>query len=106
MGGNDVNCLTTLQSRVERCERTVNPTGDAGVAYVGMNSVGEVDRRRTARKGIDVAIGREDVHFFGKQIGFQRLNKVVITAGVFPEFEYFLKPTFGEILARTGDTIR
>ena len=49
-----------VQFAVERDEPAVDPRADGPVAHLGVDGVGEVDRRGPGRQGHDLALGRED----------------------------------------------
>ena len=50
----------------------VDAAGDAAVADIGMDRIGEVDRRTASRKTLDVALGCEDEDLVFEQVDAQR----------------------------------
>ena len=55
----------------------VDQHADAGVADVGVDRIGEVDRRRAARQSDDAALRREAEHLIVEQLEFGVLQKFV-----------------------------
>ena len=60
VGGEDLDRITRLESGVERYETAVDLGANAAMPDVGVNRVGEVDRRRSDRQLDDLALRRED----------------------------------------------
>ena len=55
----DLDDVAVLESIVERDEPVVHLRADRAVADVGVDAIGEVERRRAGRQVLDVALGRE-----------------------------------------------
>ena len=61
LGGDDLDALAAGERRVERHDVAVDPRAAAAVAEVGVQRVGEVDRRRARRQVDHPALRREHV---------------------------------------------
>ena len=57
-----------LQPVGERHDAAVDLGPDAAVADVGVDGVGEIDRRRPGRQALHLALGREDVDLVVEQV--------------------------------------
>ena len=56
----DLDDVAALQGAVERGELIIHFGGRAGVADIGMDGIGEIDRRGIFRQVDDIAFGGED----------------------------------------------
>ena len=67
--------------RVERDEPPVDLGADALVPDVGVDAIGEVERRRAAGQLFDLALRREDVDLVLEDVGLERVDKLLRAAG-------------------------
>ena len=84
--GDDLNDVAVVQLVSQRCDGAVGPRAGAVVTDFGVDRIREVDRRGTARKHPDVALGRRgferdcfrlrssDLHRSGQRHGGNRLR--------------------------------
>ena len=80
------------QLRLERHQAAVDPRPDAAVAHLGVDGVGEVDRRRAGRQRDDLALGREDVDLVLLQVELQRLEELDRVVGLAVDVGDALEP--------------
>src|SRR5215831_1234841 len=66
--GDHLHDVALPEGVAERDELAVDLRAHAVMPHVGVNGVGEVDRRGAFRQGLDVALRREDVDLVGKEI--------------------------------------
>ena len=85
LGGHDFNDVAVLQLRFQRHQPVVDPGAHAGMAHLGMDTVGEIQGHGAGRQLDHVALGREDVDVFIEQVFAHGLHEL---AGV----PYFLLP--------------
>ncbi len=69
-------------ARVERDQAPVDPGADAGVADLGVDGVGEVDRRGVDRQRDDLALRGEDEDLVLLEVDLQPLHELVGVAGL------------------------
>ena len=62
------------------------------MADIGVHGVGKIDRSGPARKRHDLALGREDIDFFGKQVALDVLQKFLGIARFGLNFQKTLQP--------------
>ena len=60
LGREDLDDVAVVEHALEGHELAVDPRSDTAVAHLGVDRVGEVDRRRPGGKGDHVALRRED----------------------------------------------
>ena len=60
--GDDLDLVAVGELRAQRQHAAVDLGADAGVADLAVDGIGEVDRRRAARQGDQLALGREAEH--------------------------------------------
>ncbi len=60
----------------------VDPGAGAVVADLGVDGVGEVDRRRPLRQLDHLALGSEDEHLVGEQVQSQSVEELDVVLGV------------------------
>src|SRR5204863_520173 len=85
LGGEDLHEVAALQPVVERDDPAVDLRADHTVADVGVNRVGEVDRRRARRQYLHLALRREDVDLVREEVGAEGLEELArpeISAGM------------------------
>ncbi len=66
-----------LQARVDRHVAAVDVGADRSVADVGVNRVGEIERRRAPRQRDEAALGREAEHLVLEQLELGVLEKLL-----------------------------
>ena len=76
----DFDDVAVFEAGAERHHLAVDARADALVADVGVNRVGEVDRRRAARKRLDLAFRREGVDLLGIELDLQVLDELLRVA--------------------------
>ena len=74
--GDDLDGVARVQLGVEREQPAVDPGADAAVTDLGVDRVGEVDRRRAGRQGDDLALRREDVDLVLLEVDLERLEEL------------------------------
>ena len=69
---------------MERHDPPVHLRADRAVADVGVDGVGEVDRRRAGRQRLHLALRREDEHLLVEEVGAEALDELggVVLVGV------------------------
>ena len=92
--------MISIMSPLRSCVRSgwISPLMRAAthsVADVGMDAVGEVDRRRGARQRDDLALRREHVDLVGEQIDLDVLEELARVAGVALDLQQRLQPLVG-----------
>src|SRR5205085_11503353 len=80
----------------ERLDLAVDPRAGDVIAQLGVDLVGEVDRRRAAREDTDVALGREDVDLVLEEIDLHALEELRRVLELLLPFEELPEP--GEAL--------
>ena len=73
----DLHSVAGGQLRVEGHQAAVDPRPDAGVAHLGVDRVGEVDRRGPGGEGDDLALGREDEDLVLLEVDLQVVHELV-----------------------------
>ena len=76
LGGDDLDDVAVVQLVVERHEAVVDLGADARVADVGVDAVGEVERRRARGEILDVAARREHEDLVLEQVDLQPLDEL------------------------------
>ena len=90
--GDDLDDVAVLQVSTKRHHLAVDPRADALVPDVGVNRVGEVDRRRPSRERLHLALRRESVDLFGVELDLEVLDELLRVAHVLLEFEQLPHP--------------
>ena len=73
--GHDLDDVAVLERGPQRDELAVDPRADTAVSDVGMDPVGEIERRRSAWKGEDVSLRREGVDLIGIEVDLQGVHE-------------------------------
>ena len=71
LGGQHLDDVAGLQLVVQRHDLAVDLRADAAVADLGVDLVGEVQRRRARGERLDLALGREDEDLLLEQVDLQ-----------------------------------
>ena len=82
LGGEDLDDVARLQLVVQRHDLAVDPRADAAVADVGVDLVGEVQRRGAGGERLDLALGREDEDLVLDQLAAQLVGELRRVVGV------------------------
>ena len=101
--GDDVDDVAVRQRRPQRHELPVQPRADAAVADVGVDPVGEVERRRAAREGEDVAFRREGVDLVGVEVDLQRVHEDPRVGDVLLPLHELPQPEEAGVVGRRAD---
>src|SRR5690606_34956176 len=72
----NLHLVPVRKTRDERHDRTVNLGADRGVADVGMDGIGEIDRGRAARQRNQLALRCEAEHLILEQLELGVLEKL------------------------------
>ena len=80
--GEDLDRVGRVELRLERDQPAVDPGPDAAVPDLGVDDVGEVDRRRAGRQRDDLALGREDVDLVLLEVELERLEELDRVVGL------------------------
>src|SRR5450631_892109 len=75
LGGDDLHRLAVAQRGAQRNQAPVDLGGDAAVADIGMDRIGEIDRGGSGRQTQDLALRREYVHLVREQIDLDVFEK-------------------------------
>ena len=75
------------QRVAQRAKLTVDLDADGGVADVGMDRIGEVERHGAARQADQPALGREDEHLVDEHFQLGVLDQVLGVAAVFEHLD-------------------
>ena len=75
--GEDLNNVAVLQRGVQRQKSSVDAGADCLVPHLGVNGVGEVNRRRTGRQRNDVALRCEGVDVLRTDLVAQAVEKFI-----------------------------
>ena len=67
LGARDLHLVAVVQRRDQRRDAAVDLRADRGIADIGVDGVGEVDRGRAARQRDQAPLGREAEHLILKQ---------------------------------------
>ena len=73
----DLDDVAVFEVGAERHHLAVDAGADALVANVGVNGIGEIDRRGPPREGLDLALGCEGVDLLGVQLHLQALDELL-----------------------------
>ncbi|EXI74009.1 MAG: hypothetical protein AW07_02147 [Candidatus Accumulibacter sp. SK-11] len=99
--GDDLDPVAIGQLGHQRHRLEIDVGGDAVVADIRVHGVRQVDRRRTARQGDDLALRREDVNLVRKQVDLDMFEKVAGLVGRTLQIEQRVKPG-GSLLLQVG----
>ena len=91
-GGDDLDDVAVAQPGAQRHHLAVDARADALMADVGVNRVGEVDRRRVARQRLDLALRREDVDLLRVELDLQVLQELLRIADLLLPLEQLPQP--------------
>ena len=91
-GGDDLDTVAVAQLGAQGDEFGIHFGGDAAVADVGVHAVGEIHCGRAARQRVDLAFGREDIHFIREQVDLQVLQELDRIAALREAFQQALQP--------------
>ena len=100
LGGEDLDDVAGLQLVVQRDDLAVDLGADAAVADVGVDLVGEVQRRRAGGQRLDLALGREDEDLLLDQLAAQVVGELARVVRVALPVEQRLQPL--ELRRRSG----
>ena len=92
LAGEDLDGVARRERGVERHEAAVDPGADAPVADVGVDRVGEVDRRGAGGERDDLALGREDEDLVVLEVDLQRLHELAGVGGLLLPVDHALQP--------------
>ncbi len=76
LGGDDLHDVAVLQPVVKRHEPVVDLGADAGVSDLGVDAVGEVERRGARGQVLDLALGREDEDLVLEDVQLDALDEL------------------------------
>ena len=91
-GGEDLDDVAGLQLVVQRHDLAVDARADAAVADLGVDLVGEVQRRRAGGERLDLALGREDEDLLVEEVDLQRLHELGGVAQVLLPVHHLAQP--------------
>ena len=95
--GQDLDEIAGAEPVGQRDDASVDLCAHAAVADVGVDVVGEVDRRRPGREVAQLALGGEDEHLVAVQVAAQRLEELRRIGGVLLPVHHPVEP--GELAA-------
>ena len=90
--GDDLDLVAVRELRAQRHEAAVDLGADAGVADLGMDGIGEVDRRRAARQRDQIALGREAEHLVLEHLELGVLEEFLRVGRVLEDVEQLAQP--------------
>ena len=99
----DLDDVAVLQARAERHHLAVDARADALVADVGVDRVGEVDRRRAARQRLDQPLRREGVDLLRIELDLQVLDELLRVADFLLLLEQLPHPLEVALVALIAD---
>ena len=102
-GRDDLDDVAVAEPRPQRHHLAVHPRADTLVADVGVNRVGEVDRRRVARQRLHFTLRREDVDLFRIQLDLQVLQELLRVADLLLPLEQLTQPQEVLLVATGAD---
>jgi len=76
-GADDLDLVAIVEAGDERHDAAVDLGAHGGVADIGMNGIGEIDRRCAARQGDQLALGRETEDLVLEQLELRVLQKLL-----------------------------
>ena len=91
----DFDLIAILQRRVQRRVSPVHLRADGGVADIGVDEIGEVDRGGAARQRDQIALGREAEHLILIQAQFGVFVKFLGAFAAFDQFHHIAEPFIG-----------
>src|SRR6202030_4090632 len=94
--------IAALELGSQRHQLVVDPRRGAMVADVGVYCVREIDRGGASRKRHDLALGSEDVDFFGEKVALDVLQKFLGITRLGLNLKQALQPAM-RLLLRLGD---
>ena len=97
--------LARLQGVVQRDDAAVHLGADAAVADVGVHRVGEVERCRSGRQALDLALRREHVDLVGEQVDPKRLHELLGVARVVLPVHQLRQPRDRSAVLRGGGLV-
>ena len=97
--GDDVDLIAVLQPGAQRQQAAVDLGADAGIADLGMDGIGEIDRGRAARQGDQIALWREGENLVLEHLELGVLEKLLRSGCVIQDVEELAQPA---ILASVG----
>src|SRR3954471_23012072 len=77
LGGQDLDDVARLQLVVQRHDLAVDARADAAVAELGVDLVGEVERRRPGGERLDLALRGEDEDLLVEEVDLQVLHELL-----------------------------
>ena len=89
---NDLDDVAVLQLVAERHDLAVDARARTVLADLGVNRVGEVDRRRAAREDAHVALRREHVDLVGEEVDLHALEELDRVLDVLLELDQLAQP--------------
>ena len=96
--GHNLDPVAVFQPGGQRHVFIVDAHADGAVADIGVNRVGEIDRGGTLAQRVNLAARREHIHFVGKQIDLDVLQKFQRVARAGLNFQERLQPLMGFLL--------
>ena len=81
-GGHDLHPVAGFQRGVQGDDLAVDLGAHALVAHGGVDAVGEVEGRGSLGHGHHVALGGEEEHFLGEQVGLEGIDKLLAVPGL------------------------
>ncbi len=92
LGGEHLDDVAVVERGLQRHQPAVDPGADGAVADLGVDRVGEVDRRRAGRQRDHVAARGEDVDLGGVDLEAQRLQELPRVLGLLLPVEQLAHP--------------
>src|SRR6185369_10866083 len=90
--GDDVDLIAVLQPGAQRQQAAVYLGADAGIADLGMDGIGEIDRGRAARQGDQIALWREGEDLILEHFELGVLEKLLRPRGMIEDVEELAQP--------------
>ena len=91
-GGDDLDRVAGFEAVLQRDDLAVDLGADAFVADVGVDGVGEIQRRRSVESWRTSPFGREDENVLGEEIDLDGLQKLVRIRKVLVPLEQAVDP--------------
>jgi len=99
-GADDLDLVAIRQAGDQRHDRTVDLGADRGVADIGVDGIGEIDRGRAARQGDQLALRRETEDLVLEQLELGMLEELLRAVALGQGLDRMAQPRIGIALAR------
>jgi hypothetical protein len=103
VGAHDLHLVAVLQPRDQRHDAAVDLGADAGIADIGVDRIGEIDRRRAARQRDQAALRREAEDLVLEQFELGVFEELLGIVAFRQGFDRAAQPGIGVGILRQGE---